>query len=68
MLTLNELVGEYWLCDDTLNQYIEMLSGLLLHGTSTLIFNPLIVQAMKSNESINMFLDPIIVKDMDCIS
>src|SRR5436190_6097657 len=65
ILMINELLGKNWLTDEVLNDYFNLLNSKILLEGSCLILNPLIVQAIKCNEDVNIFLDPINIKVRD---
>lgn len=54
----NELLGNNWISDITLQPYCQMLNDRFFNSTSSILINPLIVHAVKISKDYNFLLDP----------
>lgn len=58
----DEILGEKWITDDTLQSYFDLLNNNLLKRTNALILNPIISQAVKICEDYDHFLDEVDIR------
>lgn len=63
----HELLNNQWLTDETVQKYLNLMSEKLLGNKPCTIINPLIVHAVKSIQDFYHFLDPLFLKNKECI-